>query len=109
MTSNTSSPGTSPSSATESVVSTAAMQAKILSENISKVLYPNDEPVAGKELRLKQQYFLVAATLRDIIRRHKKSGPSFAGFADQVAIQLNDTHPTIAVAELMGRSGGFLP
>ncbi len=78
-----------------------AMQAKILSENISKVLYPNDEPVAGKELRLKQQYFLVAATLRDIIRRHKKSGPSFDGFADEVAIQLNDTHPTIAVAELM--------
>jgi len=78
-----------------------AMQAKILSENISKVLYPNDEPVAGKELRLKQQYFLVAATLRDILRRHKKSGPSFAAFADQVAIQLNDTHPTIAVAELM--------
>ena len=78
-----------------------AMQAKILSENISKVLYPNDEPVAGKELRLKQQYFLVAATLRDIIRRHRQSGPSFAGFADQVAIQLNDTHPTIAVAELM--------
>ena len=78
-----------------------AMQSKILSENISKVLYPNDEPIAGKELRLKQQYFLVAATLRDIVRRHKKSGPSFAGFADQVAIQLNDTHPTIAVAELM--------
>ena len=78
-----------------------AMQAKILSENISKVLYPNDEPIAGKELRLKQQYFLVAATLRDIIRRHKKSAPSFEDFADQVAIQLNDTHPTIAVAELM--------
>jgi starch phosphorylase len=78
-----------------------AMQAKILSENISKVLYPNDEPVAGKELRLKQQYFLVAATLRDIVRRHRKSGPSFDGFADLVAIQLNDTHPTIAVAELM--------
>lgn len=78
-----------------------AMQAKILSENISKVLYPNDEPIAGRELRLKQQYFLVAATLCDILRRHKKSGPSFAGFADEVAIQLNDTHPTIAVAELM--------
>lgn len=79
-----------------------AMQAKILSENISKVLYPNDEPVAGKELRLKQQYFLVAATLRDIVRRHRKPGPAaFEGFADQVAIQLNDTHPTIAVAELM--------
>lgn len=78
-----------------------AMQAKILSENISKVLYPNDEPVAGRELRLKQQYFLVAATLCDILRRHRKSGSSFAGFADEVAIQLNDTHPTIAVAELM--------
>jgi starch phosphorylase len=78
-----------------------AMQAKILSENISKVLYPNDEPIAGRELRLKQQYFLVAATLCDILRRHRKSGSSFAGFADEVAIQLNDTHPTIAVAELM--------
>ncbi len=78
-----------------------AMQAKILSENISKVLYPNDEPVQGKELRLKQQYFLVAATLRDIMRRHANGGPSLEGFADQVAIQLNDTHPTIAVAELM--------
>jgi len=78
-----------------------AMQAKILSENISKVLYPNDEPIAGKELRLKQQYFLVAATLRDIVRRSKKAGPSFADFPDQVAIQLNDTHPTIAIAELM--------
>jgi len=78
-----------------------AMQSKILSENISKVLYPNDEPIQGKELRLKQQYFLVAATLRDIIRRHKKTNASFEGFADQVAIQLNDTHPTIAVAELM--------
>ncbi len=78
-----------------------AMQSKILSENISKVLYPNDEPIQGKELRLRQQYFLVAATLRDIIRRHKKSGPGFDEFPDQVAIQLNDTHPTIAVAELM--------
>jgi starch phosphorylase len=78
-----------------------AMEAKVLSENISKVLYPNDEPIAGKELRLKQQYFLVAATLCDIVRRHRKSGTSFAGFADAVAIQLNDTHPTIAVAELM--------
>ena len=78
-----------------------AMQSKILSENISKVLYPNDEPIQGKELRLKQQYFLVAATLRDIIRRHKKTGSTFEGFSDQVAIQLNDTHPTIAVAELM--------
>jgi starch phosphorylase len=78
-----------------------AMQSKILSENISKVLYPNDEPIQGKELRLRQQYFLVAATLRDIIRRHRKSGPSFDHFPEQVAIQLNDTHPTIAVAELM--------
>ncbi|GAB6037473.1 glycogen/starch/alpha-glucan phosphorylase [Fundidesulfovibrio butyratiphilus] len=78
-----------------------AMEEKVLSENISKVLYPNDEPVVGKELRLKQQYFLVAATLQDIVRRHRKHHRGFEAFSDFVAIQLNDTHPTIAVAELM--------
>jgi starch phosphorylase len=78
-----------------------AMEEKVLSENISKVLYPNDEPAVGKELRLKQQYFLVAATMQDIVRRHRKQQRSFATFPDFVAIQLNDTHPTIAVAELM--------
>ena len=78
-----------------------AVEAKVLSENISKVLYPSDEIESGKELRLKQQYFFVAATLRDIIRRYKKQNQSFADFPNSVAIQLNDTHPTIAIPELM--------
>ncbi|MHC1727807.1 MAG: glycogen/starch/alpha-glucan phosphorylase [Syntrophobacteraceae bacterium] len=78
-----------------------AMHDKVMSENISKVLYPNDKLEQGKELRLKQQYFLVAATLQDIMRRHKKQHGSMEDFADHVAIQLNDTHPSIAVAELM--------
>ncbi|MBA3027814.1 MAG: glycogen/starch/alpha-glucan phosphorylase [Desulfobacteraceae bacterium] len=78
-----------------------AVEAKVRSENISKVLYPSDEAREGKELRLKQQYFFVAATLVDIIRRHKKQNPSFVDFPEFVAIQLNDTHPSIAIAELM--------
>ncbi|GAB6031723.1 hypothetical protein CHUAL_009469 [Chamberlinius hualienensis] len=69
-----------------------------LAENISKVLYPNDNFFEGKELRLKQEYFLVAATLQDIIRRFKSSK---FGSRDPVAIQLNDTHPSIAIPELM--------
>jgi starch phosphorylase len=78
-----------------------AVEAKVLSETISKVLYPSDEAEAGKELRLKQQYFFVAATLGDIIRRYKKQNRSFTDFSEYVAIQLNDTHPSIAVPELM--------
>jgi starch phosphorylase len=78
-----------------------AMYDKVMSENISKVLYPSDKEEQGKELRLKQQYFLVAATLQDIMRRHRKHYSTMAGFADYVAIQLNDTHPSIAIAELM--------
>ena len=78
-----------------------AVQAKVLSENISKVLYPSDEIASGRELRLKQQYFFVAATLQDIIRRYKRQNSSFANFANSVAIQLNDTHPSIAIPELM--------
>jgi glycogen phosphorylase len=78
-----------------------AMHDKVMSENISKVLYPSDKEEQGKELRLKQQYFLVAATLQDIMRRHSKHYSTLAGFADYVAIQLNDTHPSIAIAELM--------
>lgn len=80
---------------------TGAMEAKVLSENISKVLYPSDEKDEGKELRLKQQYFLVAATFQDIIRRFKKKNNDFSLLPERVAVQLNDTHPTIAVAELM--------
>uniref|UniRef100_A0A673H9W2 Alpha-1,4 glucan phosphorylase n=1 Tax=Sinocyclocheilus rhinocerous TaxID=307959 RepID=A0A673H9W2_9TELE len=78
-----------------------------LAENISRVLYPNDNFFEGKELRLKQEYFVVAATLQDVIRRFKTSkrncsGPlSFDSFPDKVAIQLNDTHPAMAIPELM--------
>ncbi len=78
-----------------------AVEAKVLSENISKVLYPSDDIESGRELRLKQQYFFVAATLHDIIRRYKKQNRSFRDFPDYVAIQLNDTHPSIAISELM--------
>ncbi|MEO7328387.1 MAG: glycogen/starch/alpha-glucan phosphorylase [Minicystis sp.] len=78
-----------------------AVQAKNASEVISKVLYPNDNFEAGKELRLRQEYFFVACSIHDIVYRYKKNHPSFEGFADKVAIQLNDTHPAIAIAELM--------
>lgn len=69
-------------------------------ETISAVLYPNDNLERGKELRLKQQYFWVAASLYDIVRRFKKSKRAWSEFPEQVAIQLNDTHPTLAVVEL---------
>ena len=78
-----------------------AVSTKSISENITKVLYPNDNMFEGKELRLKQEYFFVSATIQDIIRRYKKTYKTFAKFPDQVAIQLNDTHPAIAIAELM--------
>lgn len=78
-----------------------AVETKNASENISKVLYPNDNNFEGKELRLKQEYFFVSATLQDIIRRYKKSHKTFTFFTDKVAIQLNDTHPAIAIPELM--------
>ncbi len=79
----------------------SAVRSKTESETISKVLYPNDNRYSGKELRLKQEYFFVAATLQDIIRRYKKTRKTFDEFPDKVAIQLNDTHPAIAIAELM--------
>lgn len=80
-----------------------------LAENISRVLYPNDNFFEGKELRLKQEYFMCAATLQDIIRRYKASKfgsreavrTDFSHFPDKVAIQLNDTHPSLAIPELM--------
>ena len=78
-----------------------AMHEKVMSENISKVLYPDDQEEQGRELRLKQQYFLVAATLQDILRRHKKQHGTVTGLADYTAVQLNDTHPAIAIAEMM--------
>lgn len=72
-------------------------------ENITSVLYPNDNTMAGKELRLKQQYFFVCATIQDIIRRFKKSARPITEFASKVAIQLNDTHPTLGIVELQRR------
>jgi starch phosphorylase len=79
-----------------------AVREKALGETISKVLYPNDKSEAGKELRLVQQYFFVACSLRDIIRRHFRNPQnSWDNFPDKAAIQLNDTHPAVAIAELM--------
>ncbi|MBX7080405.1 MAG: glycogen/starch/alpha-glucan phosphorylase [Nannocystaceae bacterium] len=78
-----------------------AVEDKADSETISKVLYPNDESAEGRELRLKQQYFFVCCAIHDIIRRFRKTESDFDLFPDKAAIQLNDTHPAIAVAELM--------
>jgi starch phosphorylase len=78
-----------------------AVEEKDLTENISKVLYPNDLTVMGKELRLQQQYFFVACSIHDIVNRHLKMHDGFGAFPDKVAMQLNDTHPAVAVAELM--------
>jgi len=79
----------------------SAVHSKNNSEVISKVLYPNDNFEAGRELRLRQEYFFVACSIHDIVYRYKKTHADFSRFADKVAIQLNDTHPAIAVAELM--------
>ena len=78
-----------------------AVEQKDVSENISKVLYPNDSYPEGKELRLKQQYFFVSCSIQDIVRRYLTGHKSFDAFSDKVAIQLNDTHPAIAIPELM--------
>jgi starch phosphorylase len=78
-----------------------AVHEKVASETISKILYPNDEAVAGKVLRLQQQYFFTSCSLQDMIRIHKLRGLPIQKFHERYAIQLNDTHPSIAVAELM--------
>jgi starch phosphorylase len=78
-----------------------AVEEKNISENISKVLYPNDELYVGKELRLKQQYFFVSCTIQDIIRRHLNEHKNLDLFPEKVVIQLNDTHPSLAITELM--------
>ena len=79
-----------------------AVEQKIESETISKVLYPNDEPAAGKALRLAQQFFFVSCSLRDMIRIHLQvPGKTVHGLHEKYVVQLNDTHPSIAVAELM--------
>lgn len=78
-----------------------AVSEKARSETITKVLYPSDETDRGRELRLVQEYLFVACTLSDIIRRYEKNHDTFDAFPDKVAIQLNDTHPALAIAELM--------
>lgn len=79
----------------------AAVEEKVISETISKVLYPNDEPEIGKRLRLAQQYFFVSCSLRDMIRLQQARGKSLHEFDSCWAAQLNDTHPSIAIAEFM--------
>ncbi|MCF7940921.1 MAG: glycogen/starch/alpha-glucan phosphorylase [Spirochaetia bacterium] len=78
-----------------------AVKSKVMAENLTQVLYPNDNLYLGKELRLQQQYFFVACSLADIIRRFRKTGKSWMQFPDYAAIQMNDTHPSLAVPELM--------
>ncbi|TSA21902.1 MAG: glycogen/starch/alpha-glucan phosphorylase [Betaproteobacteria bacterium] len=78
-----------------------AVDAMVNAENITKVLYPNDDPEAGKILRLQQQYFFVSCSLQDMIRRALSSEQGLTHFSDRFVVQLNDTHPAIAIAELM--------
>jgi len=78
-----------------------AVNQKVESENLSKVLYPNDEQLRGKELRLEQQYFFVSCSIQDMFRIVRTQGVPFEQFYEKFAVQLNDTHPAIAIAELM--------
>lgn len=78
-----------------------AVDQKVFSENITKVLYPNDEPIQGKQLRLEQQYFFVSCSLQDMLHVHKLIDGDLSRFSSRFAIQLNDTHPALSVAELM--------
>ena len=78
-----------------------AVHDKVVTENITKVLYPNDQPIQGKQLRLEQQYFFVSCSLQDMIRIHLRRRNSLNDFHETFAVQLNDTHPSIGVAELM--------
>ena len=78
-----------------------AVEAKNESENVSRVLYPDDSSQHGRELRLRQEYFFVSASLQDLLRRYQKNHSNFDALADKVAIHLNDTHPALAVPELM--------
>jgi len=78
-----------------------AVENKVLAENLTKVLYPNDNIFEGKELRLKQEYFFVSCSLQDILRRFKSDGNAWEQFPQKVFVQLNDTHPALVIAELM--------
>ena len=78
-----------------------AVQEKMYSETVSKVLYPSDSMEAGRELRLVQEYFFVACSIRDIVNKYQKIHKTFDEFPEKVAIQLNDTHPALAIPEVM--------
>ncbi|MBI4011945.1 MAG: glycogen/starch/alpha-glucan phosphorylase [Candidatus Rokubacteria bacterium] len=78
-----------------------AVHAKVVSENITKVLYPNDEPAVGKRLRLEQQYFFVSCSLQDMIRIYLQRATALERFHEKYVVQLNDTHPALAIPELM--------
>ncbi|MDR1590557.1 MAG: glycogen/starch/alpha-glucan phosphorylase [Puniceicoccales bacterium] len=78
-----------------------AVRDKVETETISKILYPNDTTVQGKELRLMQQYFFVACSIKDILRRYKNLNKDWSNFTKTVTLQLNDTHPTVAIVEMM--------
>ena len=80
---------------------TRALEQKIACENISRILYPSDSAHAGKQLRLMQEYFLVACSIKDIVRRYLEEHSDFNAFPSTAAVQMNDTHPSLAVAELM--------
>ncbi len=78
-----------------------AVETKVLAENLTKVLYPNDNTMQGKELRLRQQYFFVACSLADILRRYRRTNDGWDALPDKVFIHLNDTHPALVIPELM--------
>ena len=78
-----------------------AVEAKAMAEAISKILYPADNHIEGKSLRLKQQYFFVSASIQSILKNHLKSNPDLGNLPDRVAIHINDTHPTLCIPELM--------
>jgi starch phosphorylase len=79
----------------------AAVEDKNHSENVSRVLYPDDSTYSGRELRLRQEYFLVSATVQDILTRHYQLYQTYDNLADKIAIHLNDTHPVLSIPELM--------
>ena len=79
----------------------AAIEKQTTSENVSRVLYPDDSTAVGRELRLRQEYFLTSASVQDIVARHLKENPDISTLPDTVAIHLNDTHPVLAIPELM--------
>ena len=78
-----------------------AVANKVRAENLTKVLYPDDTVFAGKELRLKQEYFFVSCTIQDVFRRFKSDGNAWESFPDKVFLQLNDTHPALVIPEVM--------